>query len=104
LSSFFQTSARLDVLYSSNRAVPDRAKVKAANLRHIPSAPTRILDAPDLIGGYYLNLVSWSCDNIIAVALGPAVYLWNAKSGAIEELMALEDETVSNAHRKQVRF
>ena len=93
--SSVQTSARLDVLYSSNRTVHDRAKAKsaAANLRHIPSAPNRILDAPDLVDDYYLNLVSWSCDNIIAVALGPAVYLWNAKTGSIEELMALEDES-----------
>lgn len=49
--------------------------------RRIPTAPTRILDAPDLVDDYYLNLISWSADNILAVALGQCVYLWNANTG-----------------------
>lgn len=49
--------------------------------RRIPTAPTRILDAPDLVDDYYLNLISWSKDNILAVALGQCVYLWNADTG-----------------------
>lgn len=73
----------LRVVYSQNRAAV--APVKPT--RHIPSAPTRILDAPELIDDYYLNLISWSSRNILAVALGQAVYLWNAETGAIEELM-----------------
>jgi cell division cycle 20, cofactor of APC complex len=83
----------MEVLYSASRSAADKPKSSAKSLRHIPSAPTRILDAPDLLDDYYLNLVSWSSENIIAVALGPAVYLWNAKTGTIEELMALEDES-----------
>jgi len=84
-------SQRLDVLYSSNKAACDKPRV-GKSTRQIPSLPSRILDAPDLLDDYYLNLLSWSSQNIIAVALGPAVYLWNAKSGSIEELMALEGE------------
>ena len=84
-----------DVLYSGNRnATGPRKPFKSAKtLRHIPSAPTRILDAPGLLDDYYLNLVAWSARNIIAVALGPAVHLCDAKSGSIDELMALEDES-----------
>jgi hypothetical protein len=55
--------------------------------RRIPTAPTRILDAPDLVDDYYLNLISWSKDNILAVALGQSVYLWNASSGHIQHLV-----------------
>jgi len=58
--------------------------------RHIPSAPSRILDAPDLIDDYYLNLISWSDTNVLAVALGQAVYLWNAGSGDIDELCTFD--------------
>ncbi|XP_058820845.1 cell division cycle protein 20 homolog [Topomyia yanbarensis] len=54
--------------------------------RFIPSAPERILDAPDIINDYYLNLMDWSGDNVVAVALGSSVYLWNAASGNIEVL------------------
>lgn len=67
-------------------------------LRDLPDLPDRILDAPDIIDDYYLNLLSWSCDNILAVALGPTVYLWNAVTGDIDELMNLpnDDDYVSS--------
>lgn len=54
--------------------------------RFIPNAPERILDAPDIVNDYYLNLMDWSGDNVVAVALGSSVYLWNAASGNIEVL------------------
>lgn len=57
--------------------------------RKINSAPTRILDAPELVDDYYLNLISWGKDNILAVALGQCVYLWNATSGDIQHLLTL---------------
>ena len=60
--------------------------------RHIPSAPVRILDAPDLLDDYYLNLLSWSSNNVLAVALSQAVYLWDAGSGSIKELMSLDSD------------
>lgn len=42
-----------------------------------------------------LNLVDWSSSNILAVALGNSVYLWNAGTGQIEQLCTLEgSETV----------
>jgi len=39
-----------------------------------------------------LNLLSWSCNNVLAVALGPTVYMWNAASGDIKELTTLQDD------------
>lgn len=38
-----------------------------------------------------LNLMDWSGDNIVAVALGNCVYLWNAASGNIEQLTEYEE-------------
>ena len=40
---------------------------------------------------YYLNLLSWGSNNIIAIALYNSVYLWNAKDGQIDCLVTLED-------------
>ncbi|KAG7366807.1 cell division cycle protein 20 [Nitzschia inconspicua] len=60
--------------------------------RKIPSQPCRILDAPDLVDDYYLNLISWSDDNILAVALAHCVYLWNAGTGEIQHLATIEGE------------
>uniref|UniRef100_A0A182QQ72 CDC20/Fizzy WD40 domain-containing protein n=1 Tax=Anopheles farauti TaxID=69004 RepID=A0A182QQ72_9DIPT len=58
--------------------------------RYIPNAPERILDAPEIMNDYYLNLMDWSTDNVIAVALGSSVYLWNAATGTIEMLFENE--------------
>lgn len=59
--------------------------------RFIPSNPERILDAPNIINDYYLNLLDWSSDNIVTVALGSSVYLWNAGTGNIEVLFENEE-------------
>lgn len=81
----------LKVLYSqqgrSANLGASGARTKAT--RHIPSAPEKILDAPALVDDYYLKLLDWSCNNTLAVALGPSVYLWNASSGTISELCTL---------------
>ncbi|QQP42188.1 Cell division cycle protein 20 -like protein, partial [Caligus rogercresseyi] len=61
--------------------------------RHIPSVPERILDAPELLNDYYLNLLDWSSSNHLAVALGPQVFLWNASSGDIQALLSLPEDT-----------
>lgn len=57
--------------------------------RKISTVPIRILDAPNLVDDYYLNLVSWSVDNILAVALGQSVYLWYAATEQIDHLLTL---------------
>jgi cell division cycle 20, cofactor of APC complex len=61
-------------------------------LRKVPSAPVRVLDAPDIVDDYYLNLINWSRDNILAVALARSVYLWNAASGEIHHLLSLDQD------------
>jgi hypothetical protein len=33
------------------------------------------VDAPELMDDYYLNLVDWSCQDILAVALAQTVHL-----------------------------
>ena len=43
---------------------------KEENERNIPNTPERILDAPNLIDDYYLNLLDWSVDNVVSVGLG----------------------------------
>jgi len=65
--------------------------VAAKVLRKVPSAPVRILDAPDIVDDYYLNLISWSKDNILAVALAKSVYLWNATTGDIHHLITVSE-------------
>ena len=60
--------------------------------RRIPKTPSRILDAPELVDDYYLNLVSWGINNVLAVALGQCVYLWEADTGNIRHLLTLRND------------
>jgi cell division cycle protein 20 (cofactor of APC complex) len=96
------TVNNLNILYSASAS----SKTKKSNTklvsRHIPTAPSRILDAPDLMDDYYLNLVSWSDTNILAVALSQTVYLWNAGSGDIQELCTFDQGP--NAHISSVKW
>ena len=49
--------------------------------RTVRKVPIRVLDAPQLLDNYYLNLLDWSAFNVVAVALGSKVYLYNTASG-----------------------
>lgn len=85
-SDGYQSS--LKVIYSQYGG--NRSKETVKPTRHISSAPVRILDAPDMLDDYYLNLLSWSSTNVLAVALSQCVYLWDAQSGSIKELMSVD--------------
>ncbi|KFM27081.1 Cell division cycle protein 20-like protein [Auxenochlorella protothecoides] len=67
----------------SSRVLAFKQKAPAPPEGH----PERILDAPELMDDYYLNLLDWGSSNTVAVALNQSVYLWSASSGACEELL-----------------
>lgn len=96
------TVNNLNVLYSVTASAAQKKTNKKLVSRTIPSAPTRVLDAPDLMDDYYLNLLSWSDTNVLAVALSSTVYLWNASTGDIQELCTYEDGGSVNAHISSV--
>lgn len=52
----------------------------------------KTLDAPDLVDDYYLNLLDWGSANVLAIALGSTVYLWDARNGSTSELVTVDDE------------
>jgi len=64
--------------------------------RWVPQLPERILDAPDLVDDYYLNLLDWSDHNVVGVALRDSVYMWNATTGSITQLMQIVGTTISS--------
>ncbi|KAH3679011.1 hypothetical protein WICPIJ_008752 [Wickerhamomyces pijperi] len=57
--------------------------------RFISKVPFRVLDAPELVDDFYLNLLDWGSRDILGVGLGSSVYLWNAESGSVEKLLDL---------------
>ena len=70
----------------------DSAKILASPRkakRKIPKVPFKVLDAPALQDDFYLNLVDWSSQNILAVGLGSCVYLWSACTSKVTKLCDL---------------
>ena len=68
--------------------------------RKIAKAPCKVLDAPSLQDDFYLNLVDWGSQNMLAVGLGNTVYLWMASTSAVTKLVDLsgtEDAVTSVA-------
>jgi len=59
--------------------------------REIAPDPERVLDAPNLVEDYYLNLLDWSSQNILAIALANSVYLWNANDSTTKHLLKLQE-------------
>ncbi|CAN6486949.1 unnamed protein product [Victoria cruziana] len=59
--------------------------------RHIPQSAERTLDAPDLVDDYYLNLLDWSSNGVLAIALSHSLYLWDASEGTVSELMSIDE-------------
>jgi cell division cycle 20-like protein 1 (cofactor of APC complex) len=71
-------------------------------IRQIARTPFKVLDAPELAvsclllhctkakltiqDDFYLNLVSWSSSNVLAVGLNNCVYLWSAASSKVDKL------------------
>ncbi|KAK8671762.1 hypothetical protein V6N13_038348 [Hibiscus sabdariffa] len=57
--------------------------------RKVPKTPHKVLDAPSLQDDFYLNLVDWSSQNVLAVGLGTCVYLWTASNSKVTKLCDL---------------
>jgi cell division cycle 20-like protein 1 (cofactor of APC complex) len=44
---------------------------------------------------FYLNLVSWSASNVLAVGLNSCVYLWSAQTSKVTKLCDLSTTTLN---------
>ncbi|KAG2377975.1 hypothetical protein C9374_008597 [Naegleria lovaniensis] len=88
----------LRVLYSQNKIFPGNGvsqnnnSRKQVTSRHIPQTPEKVLDAPQMIDDYYLNLLDWNANNVLAVSLCESVYLWNGETGEINKLMSCSQQ------------
>ncbi|KAF5386753.1 hypothetical protein D9615_001810 [Tricholomella constricta] len=67
-------------------ALPSSIGATTNKTRKIPTQPERVLDAPGMVDDFYLNLLSWSCQNAVAVALEASTYIWKADTGTVVQL------------------
>lgn len=71
-------------------------EVKPQKQRYISETAEKVLDAPEAVNDYYLNLLDWSAKNTVAIALNRAVYLWDANNGTSMEFMKTEGQNEAN--------
>lgn len=71
---------------NSNFKTMRKSTIDPIRSRKISSNPERVLDAPGFIDDFYLNLLSWSSDNYLGIALDNCCYIWNASSGGVSML------------------
>jgi cell division cycle 20-like protein 1 (cofactor of APC complex) len=64
--------------------------------RQVSKVPYKVLDAPDLADDFYLNLVDWGSQNVLAVGLGGCVYLWDGGTGNVSKLVDLGNVGVTS--------
>ncbi|KDQ54030.1 hypothetical protein JAAARDRAFT_38625 [Jaapia argillacea MUCL 33604] len=70
-------------LYARTGSLPTSTGATTNKSRKISTQPERVLDAPGMVDDFYLNLLSWSCLNVVAVALAENTYIWKADTGAV---------------------
>jgi cell division cycle protein 20 (cofactor of APC complex) len=80
----------LQRIETSNSSSAVLMKSPETERRKIPTIPSRTLDAPGIIDNYYLNLISWGKNNVLAVILRNTVYLWNANTEIVQILTTIE--------------
>ncbi|KAK0588678.1 hypothetical protein LWI29_004069 [Acer saccharum] len=65
---------------------------KQSPLRKLPKQEAWVLDVPNLIDNYYQKNLDWGNNNILAVALGSELYLWNSKNSNVQKLLQVVEE------------
>ncbi|KZT20904.1 WD40 repeat-like protein [Neolentinus lepideus HHB14362 ss-1] len=70
-------------LYARPGSLPSSTGAVTNKTRKIPTEPEKVLDAPGIIDDFYLNLITWSSRNILAVALHDNTYMWHGDTGEV---------------------
>jgi hypothetical protein len=71
--------SRPGALSSSSGAVTNRS-------RKIATQPERVLDAPGIVDDFYLNLIPWSVQNVVTVALAKDTYIRKQEPGEVVQV------------------
>ncbi|CAA7407054.1 unnamed protein product [Spirodela intermedia] len=74
------------------QARPPASSSTAEETREISRSADRMLLIPEMADDYYLNALDWGSRNILSIALGRTVHLWNGTDGSTLEMMMAEDD------------
>lgn len=85
-----------NTIYEAYKKAQHVVEQKKKTKRRVPRKAERILDAPELLDDYYLNLIDWGTSDKVAVCLGHSLYLWDAHTGETDQLLTHDSENAWN--------
>jgi cell division cycle protein 20 (cofactor of APC complex) len=88
-----ESNKPIDLRSQYNRPLKPANAASGQFRRRILTSPERVLDAPNIVDDYYLNVLDWSCHNQVAIGLGQSVYVWSADSGSVSSLLETSADT-----------
>lgn len=88
-----ESSRPIDLRQQYNRPLKPATASATQFKRRVTTTPDRVLDAPDLLDDFYLNLLDWSSANEVAIGLGRSVYVWSAEKGSVSCLVECPADT-----------
>lgn len=62
------------------------ASARTEPMRKIAKMPYKVLEAPLIQDDFYLSLLDWSSQDVLAVGLGATVYLWQPRTQSVTKL------------------
>jgi len=71
------------------------------DFRKVCKIPFKVLDAPNLQDDFYLNLLEWSSQNILSVALDSCLYFWNANNNRVVKFCEIAPDSISSINWNQ---
>lgn len=97
----FKTEYKKKSNYTSNDLNEIAYNFSVQNLentqRKINKNPFKILDAPNLMDDFYLNLIDWSSQNDLSVGLLDSVYIWSANKSRVTKLCEYGNEIYASS-------
>jgi cell division cycle 20-like protein 1 (cofactor of APC complex) len=89
-----------NIAMSSGKKILENGQIQKKYLnsenRKIAKTPFKVLDAPNLQDDFYLNLLEWSSQNILSVALDSSLYFWNANNNKVLRFVDLSPNSISS--------
>jgi WD40 repeat protein len=85
------------------RGVFKKRKITLAKAR-LPKDPIKVLDSPNFVDDFYLNLLDWGSRNLISIALSNTLYLWDASNCKVTEWCKLSNSALRSNYFTSVKF
>lgn len=87
-------TSEIEISKSLEKPRAQKKRPVPKTFRKISSTPIQILDAPDIWDDFYINLLDWSFNDVIACALGSSLILSDTFTGTVEILCEAPDNVL----------